>query len=210
MRGIWMKVGLGAAAGLLVVLALGCKKAAPVTVQRVVRSVPRVAVPSDFPDEPLPVETDDPNVGQGRRRVTRSPAAAPQAGPTQEQIAAIQGAAEAAQRLQDERLQRQQDAASQRQQIELNQIVERSVKETQRQQQEPRIQDAPTMDPGGAFPGAQPGQEAPRIQDAPGPETQPGQEPPRIQDAPGPQSAQPVQPPAPAVPSPAQPVQPQF
>ncbi|WP_158794833.1 hypothetical protein [Granulicella sp. L60] len=185
-----MVTGLGVAA----ILMQGCKqKVAPVSVQPVVRTVPRAPLPPDF-DAPLPAE--DPDTSQSAA-VHRQRRAAPQ--PVQLPAPVVRFDAEAAdavQRRQDARLLQQQEAASQAQQKELNQVVDRSVKAQQQMEAEPRIQDAPT----GGF---APVPEGPRIQDAPGPAQtlphQPGQEEedePRIQDAPGPAQTQPTPPPS--------------
>jgi hypothetical protein len=188
MRDGLAKFGGVVALGLAAMLMQGCKrKAAPVVVQPVVRTAPRAApAPSDFPQDDEDVSGAAPVASRARRRMVVAPAVVPAPGVDTEP-------AEEVQRRRDEVLLKQQESASQRQQQELNGVVQQSLKLSQEQQAEPRIQDAPEPPPS---PPAQPGQEEQRIQDAPGPlpsqPAQPGQDEPRIQDAPGPAQTAPA------------------
>jgi uncharacterized protein (DUF1800 family) len=174
-------VTFGVAVGLGGVLMQGCKRPAPpppqtrTVVRQPVRSLEAVPAPEPVPDD------DQPMRSQARRRRVDMPQ--PVEAPIDRR--AVDAQAAALQRQQDARLWQQQTAASQKAQRELNQEVDESVKAQQKQQEEPRIKDAPEFSqpplPAGMV--AQP--------------VQPGQEPPRIQDAP-PASAAPVQPPSPA------------
>ena len=143
MRGIFVArcvVVMGT--GLTLMVAQGCRKQAPVSVQQVVRSVPRVQ--PDFPVGPLPVEDVDqgatPRADQTiRRRQPVQPIQPVQAQNTDAEAAALA----MIQRRQDARLLQQQQAASQRQQQELNQEIEENMRAQQEMEAEPRIQDIP-------------------------------------------------------------------
>ncbi|HEX4576935.1 MAG TPA: hypothetical protein VH117_06265 [Edaphobacter sp.] len=142
MRGIFAKCFVAMGVGLAAIAVQGCKKKpAPVPVQTVVRSAPRVQ--PDFPGGYLPVEDVNP-APRPRYRAAR-PQQVQQ--PTQLQNTGGQNeAVAAAQKLQDARLLQQQQAASQRQQEELNQEIEEEMKRQQDVQAEPRIQEIPTYD----------------------------------------------------------------
>ncbi len=163
MRDGLAKVGGVVAFGLAVIWVQGCKqKVAPVAVQPVIRSTPRVSgpTPSDFPPDDTPV----PDANAVASRQPRRRRVAP---PQVDQTPAVDAqAAQEAQQRRDAALLKQQEAASQRQQQELNGVVQQSLKIQQEQQAEPRIQNAPGP-PASLF--SQPGEDEPRIQDAPGP-----------------------------------------
>ena len=136
-------------AGLALMAAQGCRRqaAAPVPVQQVVRSVPRVQ--PEFAMGPLPAE----DVDQGAMpRADRTPRRRQPVQPVQAQNTDAQAAAtEEVQRRQDARLLEHQQAASQRQQQELDQEIEQNMRTQEEMEAEPRIQDTPgatwTMQP---------------------------------------------------------------
>jgi hypothetical protein len=166
MRGIFSKCVAVVGVGFVVIATQGCKKAAPVAVQPVVKRSPAVSTVPDFAGDSLPVRNVD--VGgasrQGGRRRTQLQAPM-QTMDTQPPTAS--------QRRQDALLLQQQQAASQRQQQEVNTTVQRSVQAQQQVQEEQRIQEAPEQP---LTPPVQPGQEPPRIQDTvPGPQMVPAQ-----------------------------------
>jgi hypothetical protein len=186
MRKTWAKDVLAVGVGLAVILGVGCKRQPAPVVQP--RAVVKSAVPRAEP-ELGPYEDDDP-MPKGsqpaeahRHRVVLAPVVPPEPDP---QLVAAE--AEARQREQDGRLWQQQAVESQKAQEELDHEVQRAQKEQDEMQEEPRIQDAPTVDMGQPV---QPGEEQERIQDAPGPsQGWPTQlSAPRIQDAPGPVQA---------------------
>jgi hypothetical protein len=145
--------------GLAVMLGQGCKqKPAPVVAQPVVLKTPRVARP-EVPAYVPPMEDDA--VTQAPRQPRHHVVA--RVDPTPVQPVVNNEAVAAAQRQRDATLLQQQQVASQRQQQELNGVVQRSVKITQDQQNEPRIQEAPQV------PITQPDVSGPRIQDNPVP-----------------------------------------
>jgi hypothetical protein len=129
--------------GLALIVAQGFRKqSAPVPVQSVVHSLPRLQ--PEFALGPLPVEEEE---RVARRRVDRAALERPQVQPVQLQQRADSPneAVAAAQRLEDARLLQQQEAASQRQQEELDQEIEQDVKAQQEMEAEPRIQDIPEV-----------------------------------------------------------------
>jgi hypothetical protein len=143
MRGIFVArcvVVMGT--GLTLMVAQGCRKQAPVPVQQVVRSVPRVQ--PDFPVGSLPVEDVDQGAMPRADRTVRRRQPAQPVQPVQAQNTDAEAAALAMiQRRQDARLLQQQQAASQRQQQELNQEIEENMRAQQEMEAEPRIQDIP-------------------------------------------------------------------
>jgi hypothetical protein len=159
MREAFAKCAVVLGVGLAAMTVQGCKKkAAPASVQPVVRSAPQVQ--RESPVRPLPVEHVDtgvsPRADQARRRRVGV-----QPEPVQDAGAQAEAAA-AAQRQQDAALLQQQREASQKQQQELDQDIQQTVKRQQEVQGEPRIQDAA---PGpGVGPGAGPGQTTPPSQ----------------------------------------------
>jgi hypothetical protein len=134
--------------GLALIVAQGFRKqSAPVPVQPVVRSLPRVQ--PEFALGPLPVEEEE---RVATPKVERAALERPQVEPVQVQPVPVQradaqAAAAAAQRLQDERLLQEQEAASQRQQEDLDREIEQDMRTQEEMEAEPRIQDIPELPP---------------------------------------------------------------
>jgi hypothetical protein len=132
-------------AGFALIAAQGFRKqSAPVPMQPVVRSLPRVQ--PEFALGPLPVEEEE-RVATPRveRAALERPPVQPVQVQAQQRADSPNEAIAAAQRLEDARLLQQQEAASQRQQEELDQEIEQDVKAQQDMEAEPRIQDIPEI-----------------------------------------------------------------
>ncbi len=170
MQSFWAKGVLTVGVGFALVLGQGCKRKAvpaPAPTGGVVTHPARRVIPSESGD--LIVNQDPtPEASQPRHRV-RVEMLRP-AGPTAEDAQEAAAQAEERQRQQDARLWQQQEAASQKAQQELNQEVDRSQKEQEQMQAEPRIQDAPGPDQMGLPSGLEALPSPQGIQDAPGPD----------------------------------------
>ncbi len=134
------------------------RHATPAKTQPIVRTLPSMKAESDLPAGSLPPVDFDQDASVEVRQHSR-PKQAQSTDVTQTEAPQVQtqAALEEEQRRQDAILFQQQEAASQRQQEELNRQIEQDVKEQQRIQAEPRIQEVPEV------PISQPTQESPQI-----------------------------------------------